>query len=147
MSVREVEIINFTGHEVIILDSEVYLYNGIFPKPRIVIPPSGLVARARYDTRVFEKIRIKGSDQEMDITRTEYGDIYLLDNMNHSNRAFPEPKPNTYYIVSKLVADILFGKREDLLVLSSTIKDPGTKKIIGGKSLAKLAKSYGMGTR
>jgi len=80
--VREmgVKLVNLTPHEIKIVGE-----NG---EERLVIPPSGIVARVRTEQTLVRYVN------GIPIVRTTFGDVEGL----------PEPQPNTLYIVSSLVA-------------------------------------------
>jgi len=79
MNDRRVEIINLTPHEITIISEG--------GEEIMRIPPSGTVAR------VSVKSEVVGEVNGVPIRKTVYGDIVGL----------PEPRENTFYVVSTLV--------------------------------------------
>lgn len=85
-----------------------------------IIPSTGL---ARCDS-VVEKV------MEIDsvcVNRRSFGEVTGL----------PEPERDTVYIVSRIVAEAVSGRRNDVFVVDETVRDENGK-IIGCKSLARV---------
>lgn len=122
---KTLNVVNCTPHSITILETECFLYHGAKPKVKAEFPPSGQVARVEYNTTLVGRVLHK--DRVIDITTTEYTAV----------KGLPDPKPNTIYLVSKLVAEALYGKRDDLYILSGFRKDKNGK-VLGGRSFAKL---------
>lgn len=113
-------IINMTPHAITLLDST----NAVFdPKSRsykiegevvikATIPPSGEVARCSMTEEVV------GEVNGTPLVKNTYGKIEGL----------PDPQPDTYYIVSALVATA--AGRSDLLIPSRMVRD-NEGKILG----------------
>ena len=95
------KIINLTGHPVII-----YQLNA---EP-IVIPSEGQV-RARYTTN------------KMGFLDTPLGKVPITQNVYHRSRYMPPIVQGTYYIVSRIVAE-LFPERNDLLITNESPNYP-----------------------
>ena len=108
------KLVNLTGHDIVIKDKAM-------PKP-IVIPSSGKL-RARYTTLIMGEVE------------TLHGKIGITKNHYYRMRNMPDPQPGTYFIVSRLVAE-LYPERDDLLITNGLIKDNG--KTIACRSLAKI---------
>ena len=106
------EIINLTPHDVNIVADNIVT----------TIPKSGVVARCAQQTEIIGELHY--SDSIIPITQTSYGEILDL----------PNPKPETYYIVSRLVMSAASG-RSDLLVPNGLVRDD-SGNIIGCESLA-----------
>jgi len=85
------ELVNLTPHEIKIVGED--------GKIRLVVPPSGQVARVKTEQQVI------GSVNDIPIVKTEFGDVEGL----------PEPREGVYYIVATLVAQAMKGKREDVV--------------------------------
>ena len=107
------EIINLTPHNV-----NVVLHNGNV----VTIPSSGVVARCAQQTEQVGTIDYAGT--EIPLTVTSYGEVVDL----------PEPRTNTYYVVSRLVMSAASG-RTDLLCPNGLVRDDNGN-IIGCESLA-----------
>ena len=103
-------ILNYTPHDVNVVNSE---------EKVIITYESVGEARCEQETTVI------GYINNIPITETSFGEVYGL----------PEPKENTFYIVSRLVRQAL-PDREDLLVPNDVVRDATNKTIIGCKSLA-----------
>jgi len=110
------KVINLTPHDVIIIGDK---GNHI-----IAFPPSGEIARCKKTTQLIDYIKVEGKIVPM--VQTTYYDVTNL----------PEKKDNTYYIVSKLVAEAEI-ERTDLLIVNQIIRD-SNKRVIGCKSLGPL---------
>jgi hypothetical protein len=90
MKMTRPRILNLTAHDILVFHSDGEQY---------VIPPSGVVARARSE-------HIPGDPLDIfDTVRCEYGKIAGL----------PDPEKGTYLIVSGLVLNVLNGSRPDCL--------------------------------
>lgn len=107
------KIVNLTGHDVTIQTKD----------GDITIPPENQKAKARYSSRVLFNLK------------TRYGSIPVVKNFYHRSTILPPERDGTYYIVSKIVAEV-HPLRNDLLIINGIIRD-GLKPI-GCKSLAKL---------
>ena len=78
-------VINLTPHKIVVRDGET-----------VVFPPSGTVARV---SAVSKEV---GTVNGIPVVRTEFGAV----------EGVPEPKPNTIYIVSSVVAQALKERRD-----------------------------------
>lgn len=83
----------------------------------------GSTGLARCDS-VVEKI---GEIDGIKLNRRSFGEVYGL----------PEPKADTIYIVSAIVAQALAGSREDVFVVDETVRDENGK-ICGCNALARV---------
>ena len=106
------KIINLTGHDI----------NIMCPDGSMITIPSDGMLRSRYTTNHLPDMV------------TNYGNIPITQNHYHRIRSMPQELPNTFYIVSRLVAE-LYPERNDLLMVNGLIKQSG--KTIGCRSLAK----------
>lgn len=106
-----VEFINMTPHEVVLVNSDSKEVLRRFPA-------SGTLARVNSSTKVVGEI------DGIPITTTEFSDVYGL----------PEQKDGTVYIVSLAVAQRATD-RDDLLVPNGSVRDE-QGRIIGCTSLA-----------
>lgn len=100
-------IINLTPHEITFMGNET-----------ITIPTSGIVAR------VAVKREQVGTLNGLPICRSVLGQV---ENM-------PEPKADTVYIVSAMVAQAVKGKRDDIYIVDDTVRDE-SGRIIGCRGL------------
>jgi len=105
-------LVNLTPHDVILVRNEA----------RLVVPPSGSVARAATTRQEVTILDIDGFT--VPVNRVSYGQVENL----------PEPTEGTYYIVSAIVAQAA-PERQDLLVPDDTIRD-AQGRIIGARALA-----------
>lgn len=105
------DIKNLTPHSIVVI-----LSNDI----RYVITPSDSVARCSSSTEVI------GEVNGVPLTRTIYGEVVGL----------PQPKENTIYIVSTLVAQAC-PDRDDLFIPNEIVRDTNGK-IIGCKSFGRV---------
>jgi len=127
--VKPAQLINLTPHDIIITNENC--------RPLLTIRRSGVIARVRQSRKLTEVLI--ASERLDDVTthlvqipvvRTTYGEVEGL----------PEPQPNTYYIVSIIVAQALRGERDDLLYPDT---GPGSVcrdqdgRIVGVRFLAK----------
>ena len=108
---EEIEVVNLTPHEVRIFDD-----NG---NEILCIPPSGQVARIKTEQTVI------GYINGVPVVKTVFREVLNL----------PEPKPNTIFIVSSLVAQAV-PHRKDIVAPDtspqSAVRD-ATGNIIGVK--------------
>lgn len=96
---------NCTPHDIVI-DTDTTL---------VTIPPSGRVARVAMTTSKVASVAIDGDDgsrADVPIMVSVAGDVYDV----------PDPTPDTYYIVSRLVLDSL-PDRDDLVVPTGMVRD------------------------
>lgn len=103
-------IINLTPHDV------VYSNKGNFK----VIQTSGL-ARCTMESKMVDII------DNIPVNQNSYGEVVGL----------PEEQEGTYYIVSRIVAEAMKGKRNDLLIVDKTIRDD-KGFIVGFQAFARL---------
>jgi hypothetical protein len=117
---RMPRVINLTQHDV-----NLYVKIGTDDAAAIVaIPPAGMVARCSVRR---EKVGEVGG---IPVNRAGFGDVEGL----------PDPQPDTYYIVSALVAQAC-PDRHDLLLPDDTIRDD-QGRIIGCRALATVAREW-----
>lgn len=108
-NVEDKRIINLTPHDVNVINQEGVL---------VRIPTSGEVARCSYMEDVVDVV------DNIRISKMVYKDITGL----------PEPRWNTYYLVSKMVASAAPPIRNDLVVPGARMVDT-YNKLIGSKGL------------
>jgi hypothetical protein len=125
MDMKDIKLVNLTNHDIVILNEEAFMGPGIPPTIKLSVPPSGALARVGYKTRIVETCLVEG--RALTITSTEYGSVTGL----------PPAEPGVYYIVSKLVAEAVRGKRDDVLIMSGLYRDKD-KRVLGCKNLARL---------
>jgi len=107
---NNINIINLTPHEVNIITD-----NG-----NISIPASGTIARCKTEREVT------GTINGIPVTRTKFGEVENL----------PEPKENTIFIVSSLVAQAV-PHRNDVFIPDDSVRDE-QGRIIGCRSLGRI---------
>lgn len=103
-------IINLTPHDVVYSNKKNFR----------VIQTSGL-ARCTMESKMVDII------DNIPVNQNSYGEVIGL----------PEEKEGTYYIVSRIVAEAMKGKRNDLLIVDKTIRDD-KGFIIGFQAFARL---------
>lgn len=104
------KIINLTPHEV----------NIIVGDKQINIEPSGTVARCYVERDTIGEIN------GIPLTQNRFGQVTGL----------PDPKEDTFYIVSALVANAC-KDRQDLVIPDDTVRD-GQGRVIGCRALARV---------
>lgn len=92
--------------------------------PVVTIPPSGTVARCATTRVQMGAVTVDGVT--VPINRTQFGDVDGL----------PDPAPDTFYIVSALVAQAVKGTRDDVLIVDDAVRDD-QGRIIGARALAR----------
>lgn len=111
MTERTVQIINLTPHEVTVVGS-----NGdIIMK----VPASGQVARCSVSRTVI------GELNRITVAKSVMGEVEGL----------PEPSEDTVYIVSRVVAEAMKGRRDDLIITDDAVRD-SEGRIVGCKGFA-----------
>ena len=136
---KDVNIINCTPHDIVFI-VESHIDDEFYTIERFIIKKSGIVPRVK---EVENKIDVfKASvTRESDIKEDGYDNGWNLyiDIMKKSFsevEGLPEPKKDTYYVVSALVAGAA-KNRDDLLIPNDIIRDE-EGRIIGCRSLAKI---------
>jgi len=122
---QKIRIINMTGHPIKILESDSYRYN-VKPRVKVEYPPEDIIIRAKHDTELIGVYEDQNGIP-IQVTSTRYT---ILDNL-------PTPRKGVFYIVSKLIAELLFGTRDDLYIVSNKIYDKNGG-VVGVRGLAKL---------
>lgn len=95
------------------------------------LPPSGIIARCKTDRQIIDSFILEdvdGWDITVPVTKTRFGEVEGL----------PEPKENTIYIVSSLVAQAV-PDREDVFFPDDIVRDE-QGNIIGCRALGKFGK-------
>ncbi len=105
-------IINLTPHPITFMDCE----NDIIE----IVEPSDKIARLKTDTAII------GWINDIPITKTVFGKVENL----------PDPKDNTVYILSSLVAKAV-NDRDDVFIPNESVRDE-KGRIIGCKSLGRI---------
>lgn len=106
-------LVNLTPHDIHLVGGEADTLLNTYPA-------SGDVARCTVDTKSAGKL-----DGYIPLVKRTYGEVIGL----------PEPKDNTYYIVSGLVGSALNGARTDILLVDDLVRnDKG--QIIGCRAFA-----------
>ena len=114
------KLVNLTPHSITFVLSD----------RQITIGPSGTVARCSVEKNPCGEIVLYDGAKvltEIPLNQNQYGEVTGL----------PHPEPDTYYIVSLIVAQALRGKRDDVLVVDDTVRD-SEGRIIGARALARL---------
>jgi hypothetical protein len=111
---NNINVVNCTPHDI----------NLVTEKGNITFPRSGIIPRLTEQQNKINSINSNGI--EIDIMEKSFNEVEGL----------PEPKENTIYIVSALVAGAC-KNRDDLVVPNDTIRDD-QGRIVGCKNLAKI---------
>jgi hypothetical protein len=113
-------VINLTPHEI-----NIHVELGSAHLSRtLTLAPSGIVPRARTTQRTIGHVLVEGV--EVPVAQTAYGEVYDM----------PEPQPDTWLVVSLIVAQACPG-RADLLIPGEAIRD-GAGRIVGCRGLARV---------
>jgi len=115
----KINIINKTPHEIKLLSNTDRI---IFSLPGTINPP-----RVKERKNSTKSLLINGKDELK---------IYTAKNTDVEN--LPKPQENTYYVVSRLVAE--YADRDDLIVPDDFVRDTNGS-IIGCKSFKKIERS------
>jgi len=136
---KDVEIINCTPHDIVFV-IESYIDDEFYAIEKFIIKKSGIVPRVK---EVENKIDVFKTNvtRERDIEEDGYDNgwnlyIDIMQKSFSEVEGLPEPKENTYYIVSALVAGAA-KNRNDLLIPNDTVRDE-EGRIIGCRSLARI---------
>ena len=105
------EFINLTCHDITLYKND---------EIALTIKASGL-ARCKEEMHKVDEI------SGFPIYSNTYGEVYGL----------PEEEEGKLYILSKIVAEALKGKRKDLLIVADTVRDE-SGRIIGAKGFARI---------
>lgn len=90
--------------------------------PVVTIPPSGLVARCAVNRVQVDTVTVNGVS--VPVNKTQFGTVSDL----------PDPRPDTIYVVSALVAQAV-PNRPDVFMVDDAVRDD-QGRIIGAKALA-----------
>jgi len=112
------KLINLTPHAINLMP------NGT-DGPTVTIPPSGTVARCATHRVQVDAVTV--DSVAIPVNRTQFGDVDGL----------PDPAPDTFYIVSALVAQAVKGQRDDVLIVDDAVRDD-QGRIIGARALARI---------
>lgn len=93
-------LVNLTPHDITVYDAKK-------EKVILTIPRSGKVARVQETLVGYDKL------EDVPIVTKRYGRVVVVDQEGNTY-PFPEPTPNTIYIVSLLVAQALRGRHDVL---------------------------------
>ena len=108
------KIVNLTPHEINIIGAD----NTV----ALIVPPSGIVARATSTRSIFGSVKVDGID--IPINKTTFGTVISL----------PEPAEDTIYVVSNITAQAV-PNRDDVFIVDESVRDENGR-IIGCRSLA-----------
>ncbi len=90
--------------------------------PTVTIPPSGIVARCAVHRVQVDTVTVDGIT--VPVNQTRFGQVSGL----------PDPKPDTIFVVSALVAQAV-PNRPDVFIVDDAIRDE-QGRIIGARALA-----------
>jgi len=90
--------------------------------PTVTIPPSGQVARCAVNRVQIYTVTVDGIT--VPVNKTQFGTVSDL----------PDPRPDTIYVVSALVAQAV-PDRPDVFMVDDAVRDE-QGRIIGAKALA-----------
>jgi len=90
--------------------------------PTATIPPSGQVARCAVDREQVDTVTVDGIT--VPVNQTRFGEVSDL----------PDPRPDTIYVVSALVAQAV-PERQDVFIVDDAVRDD-QGRIIGARALA-----------
>lgn len=111
---KKVKVINCTPHDVVIISES----------GNITFPRSGIIPRLTEQQVKINSINSNGIE------------IDIMEKSFNEPEGLPEPKENTIYIVSALVAGAV-KHRDDLVIPNDTVRDE-QGRIVGCRSLAKI---------
>ena len=136
---KDVNIINCTPHDIVFI-VESHIDDEFYAIEKFIIKKSGIIPRLKEVERKIDTFKTNVT-RERDIEEDGYDNGWNLyiDIMKKSFteiEGLPEPKENTYYVVSALVAGAA-KNRNDLLIPNDIIRDE-EGRIIGCKNLAKI---------
>jgi hypothetical protein len=136
---KDVEIINCTPHDIVFV-VENHIDDEFYAIEKFIIKKSGIVPRLKEVERKIDTFKINVTrERDVETDGCDNGWHLYVDIMEKSFsevEGLPEPKENTYYIVSALVAGAC-KNRDDLVVPNDTVRDD-QGRIIGCRSLAKI---------
>ena len=92
--------------------------------PVVTIPPSGQVARCVVNRVQVDTVTVNGIT--VPVNQTWFGEVSNL----------PDPRPNTIYVVSALVAKAV-PDRQDVFIVDDAVRDD-QGCIIGARALAHI---------
>ena len=92
--------------------------------PVVTIPPSGQVARCVVNRVQVDTVTVNGIT--VPVNQTRFGEVSNL----------PDPRPNTIYVVSALVAKAV-PDRQDVFIVDDAVRDD-QGYIIGARALAHI---------
>ncbi len=90
--------------------------------PVVTIPPSGQVARCAVNRVQVDTVTVDGIT--VPVNQTRFGEVSDL----------PDPRPDTIYVVSALVAQAV-PERQDVFIVDDAVRDE-QGRIIGARALA-----------
>ena len=112
----KVKIVNLTPHKITFISD----------KGNLSIDPSGTIARVSAKVEETGHIYVTKFGLSIPITTTVYGEVEGL----------PDPKENTIFVVSSLVAQRV-PEREDVFIPNESVRDENGR-IIGCRSLGHI---------
>ena len=136
---KDVKIINCTPHDIVFV-IENHIDDEFYAIEKFIIKKSGIVPRVKEVENKIDVFKTKVT-RESEIEEDGYDNgwnlyIDIIEKSFMEVEGLPEPKENTYYIVSALVAGAA-KNRNDLLIPNDIVRDD-QGRIIGCRSLAKI---------
>ena len=136
---KDVEIINCTPHDIVFV-IENHIDDEFYAIEKFIIKKSGIVPRVKEVENKIEVFKASVTrESEIETDGYDNGWHLYVDIMEKSFlevEGLPEPKKDTYYVVSALVAGAA-KNRNDLLIPNDIVRDD-QGRIIGCRSLAKI---------
>ena len=136
---KDVNIINCTPHDIVFI-VESYIDDEFYAIEKFIIKKSGIVPRVKEVENKIDVFKASVTrESEIETDGYDNGWHLYVDIMEKSFlevEGLPEPKKDTYYVVSALVAGAA-KNRNDLLIPNDIVRDE-KGRIIGCRSLAKI---------
>ena len=136
---KDINIINCTPHDIVFI-VESYIDDEFYAIEKFIIKKSGIVPRVKEVENKIDVFKASVTrESEIETDGYDNGWHLYVDIMEKSFlevEGLPEPKKDTYYVVSALVAGAC-KNRDDLVVPNDIVRDE-KGRIIGCRSLAKI---------
>ena len=136
---KDVKIINCTPHDIVFI-VESHIDDEFYTIEKFIIKKSGIIPRVKEVERKIDTFKTNVT-RERDIEEDGYDNgwnlyIDIMEKSFTEVEGLPEPKKDTYYVVSALVASAA-KDRKDLLIPNELVRDE-KGRVIGCKNLAKI---------